>query len=85
MPANIYLPEYSDLVVGNIIFTAYDEEGETRNLTDEEMKQISSYCNKNKALEIDPDSSEYQNYMRVEVYFDSKDETENEDNMDMGD
>lgn len=86
LEANIFLPDYQDLVVGNIIFAAYDDNGEMRDLTNDEIEQISKYCELNSAHEIDPYSSEYQSYMRVEVYFDEgKEKTGKERDLDMGD
>jgi len=68
MDANIFLSEYDDLVVGNILIAAHDDEGDMRDLTDAEIQRALKYCRENSAPYIDPDSDKYNSYLRVEFY-----------------
>ena len=52
--ANVLLPEREHLLCGNVIFAGYeDEDGSTTGLSDEQLKQVLDYIEKNKVFNMD--------------------------------
>ena len=47
LPFNFYEPARSDMIVGNVFFTAGDYDGTLIDLTDEQIKAIKSYLETN--------------------------------------
>lgn len=45
LPVNFYEPARSDIIVGNVFFTAGDYEGNSISLTNEQIEQLKSYLN----------------------------------------
>lgn len=63
---NIHLPEYNDLVVGNIVVCGFDEEtGGHRSLTDDEVKKAQAFLEKNDA---DGFTGDILDFIRVEFF-----------------
>jgi hypothetical protein len=63
---NVFLPEYDDLVVGNIVVCGFDEEtGGHRSLTDDEVKKAQAFLEKNDA---DGFTGDVLDFIRVEYF-----------------
>lgn len=71
---NIYRPEYKDAVVGTVVFVNTNENGEDISLTDEQIKDITDYIEKNSVK----DFSEFYFHIntRFKFYENTKEEME---------
>lgn len=58
--ANVMMPERDNVLCGNVIFAGFNEEdGSTVSLTDEQVKSVMDYIDKNKVFRMDPAMAYY--------------------------